>query len=172
MKNKTLLLSALAVFGGAFLFLAASCKKGGGPVAAPIGVIGTVGDSNFVSTSAQSYYDTSLNIFLVAGVSFRSYDSSYLSIQFPPPIRVNVPVSSDSENVLIGYSNSIQRISYLGGAKPYNGHAVYTVTSWDSVNRKLQGTFSGTIYGVSTGSMSDSLVVTRGAFNVVYGGQH
>jgi hypothetical protein len=170
MKNKTLLLSALVIFGGAFLFLATSCKKGGGPVAAPIGVIGTVGDSNFVSTSAQSYYDTSLNLFLVAGVSFRPYDSSTLSIQFPPPIRVNVAVSSDSEAVLMGYFN--HGITYIGGAKPYEGHAVYTVTSWDSVNRKLQGTFSGTIYGVSTGSMSDSLVVTKGAFNVTYGGQH
>jgi hypothetical protein len=171
MKNKTLLLSALAVFGG-ILFLASSCKKGGGPVAAPIGVIGTVGDSNFVSTSAQSYYDTSLNLFLVAGVSFRSYDSSNLSIQFPPPIRVNVPISSDSVDVLMGYSNTIQRITYIGGATPYKGHVIYEVTSWDSVNRKLQGTFSGTVYSVSQGSIGDSLVVTKGAFNVTYGGQH
>jgi hypothetical protein len=169
MKNKTLLLSALVVFVG-ILFLASSCKKGGGPVAAPIGVIGTVGDSNFVSTGTQSYYDTSLNILLVAGVSSRSYDSSTLSIQFPPPIRVNVPVSSDSEAVLMGYFN--RGISYIGGAKPYRGHAVYTVTSWDSVNRKLQGTFSGTMYSNSQGHIGDSLVVTKGAFNVTYGGQH
>ena len=169
MKNKTLLLSVSVAFGG-MLFFAGSCKKGGGPVAAPIGVIGTVGDSNFVSTSAQSDYDTSLNLFLVAGVSFRSYDSSTLSIQFPPPIRVNVSVSSDSEAVLMGYFN--HGISYIGGAKPYGGHAAYTVTSWDSVGRKLQGTFSGTMYSVSQGHLGDSLVVTKGAFNVTYGGQH
>lgn len=174
MKNKTLLLSALAVFGWTLLFTS-SCKKNGGPVTAPIGVIGRVGDSNFVSTSAESWYDSSKHIYVVCGNLYRSYnsstyDSSTLSLYFPAPIRVNVPISGDSVSAFLVNNNTYPGIMYIGGGKPYGGHMVYEVTSWDSVSGKMMGTFSGTILSVSWRNYGDSIVVTDGAFNVICGG--
>ena len=45
-------------------------------------------------------------------------------------------------------------------------HSLLTVNSWDSVNHKISGTFSGVLYNITGGS--DSLIVTNGTFTSTY----
>lgn len=168
MKLKTTSLLAFAVLAGTALLLATSCKKDSGtPSTAINGMFATVGDTAFASTMTEFSFDTTLNLYNLVGVAYKSYDSSVLELTVGGPLRLNVPVSSDTAVALTSYFSSSNHITYAAGNP--RGKTVYEITSWDSVNHKIGGTFSGTLFNAGGGaSPTDSLAITNGKFNFAY----
>jgi hypothetical protein len=162
MKFKTTLL-ALSSF-AFFSLVVISCKKSNsssssGQVTATIG--STAWSSN-VPTSGL--YVTNASTFEIGGEYLKSGDTSALAISFLTPFILHGAISSDTAGVDVGYVNATTLAEYDGGGVA--GHSLLTISSWDSVNHKISGTFSGVLYNISGGS--DSLVVTNGSFTTAY----
>ena len=89
-----------------------------------------------------------------------------LEILVPSPVTVNKPFLTDTTSASIYY--------YPNGpvnGKDYNasygwGHGTMTVTSVDTVNHKIAGTFSGTLHNFL--DINDSVVLINGKFNTAY----
>ena len=80
-------------------------------------------------------------------------------------MKVNTPFSTDTTQSYIGYYDD--RFTFSWGAGYNNGTAIIKITSLDTVNHKIAGTVTGTMYDQLAGT-SDSLVVTNGQFNGSY----
>ncbi|HEV3325561.1 MAG TPA: hypothetical protein VG052_08140 [Puia sp.] len=155
---------ALIAVSAAFLLTVASCKKsnsssGGSQLSATIS--GSAWSSN---TPVQGLYVTAGSIFELVGGYYKSGDTTALAIQFSRPFVLHTAFASDTAGLDIGYINAKTLTQYDGG--PQAGHSVLTVNSWDSVNHKISGTFSGVLYNTSGGT--DSLIVTNGSFSTSY----
>jgi hypothetical protein len=162
MKCKTTLL-ALSSF-AFFSLVIISCKKSNsssssGQVTATIG--GTAWSSNVPTVGV---YISNASTFEIGGEYIKSGDSTALAISFLAPFILNAPISSDTAGVDVGYVNATTQAEYDGGSVA--GHSLLTINSWDSVNHKISGTFSGVLYNITGGS--DSVVVTNGTFTSVY----
>jgi hypothetical protein len=148
----------------AFLLTVTSCKKsssssGSSQLTATIS--GTAWASNI---PVQGIYSTAGSAFELVGGYYKSGDTTALALQFSTPFVLHTAISSDTAGVDVGYINASTLAQYDGGA--IAGHSILTVSSWDSVNHKISGTFSGVLYNTSGGS--DSLIVTNGAFSTSY----
>ena len=157
----------LVVVSSAFLLAATSCKKSNnnssnGSMSASVN--GTAWATNFPATGL---YSTAGGEFEIAGIQYKSGDSTGFVLLFTTPITLNRAISSDTANLDVGYVDVHSQLQYDGGA--IAGHSILTVTSYDSTGHKIAGTFSGVLYNVSGGS--DSLTITNGTFNSTYTAQ-
>jgi hypothetical protein len=156
-----LTLSAIAAFS---LLLTTSCKKsnsssGGG------GLTATVSGTAWATTvPTQAIYSKSVGEFQIVGGQYKSGDSTGISVAFGTPFPLHTAFSSDTAFVDVEYVNVKTLAQYDGGL--LSGHSIITVSSWDSVNHKIVGTYSGVLY--NTGNPADSLVVTNGTFSTAY----
>lgn len=162
MKFRTTLL-AFSSF-AFFSLVISSCKKSNssssnGQFTATIG--STAWSSNEPVTGL---YVSNITTFELGGEYLKSGDSTAFAISFAAPFIMHTPISSDTAAVDVGYINATTQAEYDGGGVA--GHSILTVSSWDSVNHKISGTFSGVLYNITGGS--DSLVVTNGAFSSSY----
>ncbi|HLI92508.1 MAG TPA: hypothetical protein VKU83_02815 [Puia sp.] len=158
---------AFLVLSSAVVFAAASCKKSGtGNSGATLSasVSGTAWTPNYPTAA---YYATSGSQFNIVGLYYKNGDSTAFVLDFFSPVNVNQAINSDTSNIDVQYvvakpgSTQVYDGSYMSG-----GHAILTVTSYDSTGHKIAGTFSGVLYNVSGGT--DSVLVTNGAFNTSY----
>ena len=119
--------------------------------------------------SAKSYvvsgYITSYGQIIVQGDSITNKDTTEIQVAIPYPPAVNVPINTDS---IIFSALSYSRGGLVYGAYQGNSysHGVITLTSADTVNHKVVGTFSGVLY--NTILSTDSVVFTNGSFNSSY----
>jgi hypothetical protein len=162
MKCKTTLLT-LSSF-ALFSLVVISCKKSNsssvsGQITATIN--GTAWSTN-VSTSG--IYASISDQFEIIGGSYKSGDTTGVSVSFYDPFPLNTPISSDTSGIDIEYVNQATLAEYDGGI--IAGHSLLTITSSDTVNLKISGTFSGVLYNITGGS--DSVVVTNGTFTSSY----
>lgn len=163
MNCKTTLL-ALSSF-GFFSLVMISCKKSNnssstsGQVTASIG--GTAWSSNVPTVGL---YVSNASTFEIGGEYLKSGDTSAVAISFLTPFILNGPISSDTAGVDVEYVNAATQVEYDGGSVA--GHSLLTINSYDTVNHKISGTFSGVLYNITGGS--DSLIVTNGTFTSAY----
>lgn len=157
------LLTFSALIAAAF-FMTTSCKKSnsstsGGSLSATIS-----GSAWTTTVPTQTTYDHVSGVFDIGGGSIKSGDTTTLGVIIGTPFPLHTVINSDTGNIDIVYANFHTLAGYDGGQQA--GHSLVTVSSWDSVNHKIAGTFTGVLYNISGGT--DSLVVTNGAFNTSY----
>lgn len=156
---------ALFVVGAAFLSaVAVSCNKSNNSTVSgqmSFSINGTAWTSNI---PVQAIYSQSGNVFEVLAGYYKTGDTTALALQFTTPFVLHTAFSSDTTSLDVGYVNSTPLTQYDGGQ--ITGHSALTISSWDSVNHKISGTFSGVLYNISGGT--DSLVITNGSFSTGY----
>jgi hypothetical protein len=171
MKSQNKSFFALFVVSSAFLLtVTVSCKKSNSSGSSSTQMTATVNGSAWASNvPVQALYAQSFGVgaFEVIGGYYKGKDTTAFAIQFNTPFVLHTAISSDTAVLDIGYVNSTTLTEYDGGSTA--GHSILTVSSWDSVNHKISGTFSGVLYNVTGGS--DSLVVTNGSFSTGYTAQ-
>jgi hypothetical protein len=124
---------------------------------------------NGAAYSAKSYvvagYLTTYGQLIVQGDSIVGSDTSEIQVAMPYIPAVNVTVYTDSTQ----YAG----VTYKVPGKEYDAyyglgfsHGALTLSSADTVNHKIAGSFSGVLYNVV--NSNDSVVITNGAFNSSY----
>jgi hypothetical protein len=161
MKLNRSILCALTAM--AFITLTPACSKSSNSNTSGGTLSATIGSSVFTAGGAAGFYSQSLGLMGVVGYTIQSKDTTTMEVEFPYPPVVNHPVSSDSIAEL--------GISYTAAGKEYDGYlgsgrCIITLTTADTINHKLTGTFSGVAYNAS--NRADSLVITNGKFSSSY----
>ena len=151
----------LYALGLSFLLLTAGCSKSsnqptGGTLSA------TAGGKTFNAAQVGGVYSKSLNFMAVLGQTFQSNDSTGFQIQFAYVPPVGVTFSSDSTATGLTYFTTGKRYDAFVG----QGRVIVNLSVADTVNHKLAGTFSGTVYNDANGN--DSVIVTNGKFSSTY----
>ena len=162
MKFQSNRVFSILVIGSVILFAAGSCKKsssGGGSAGVSATVSGTAWGSSLPVTGI---FFASGSVFEIGAIQFKGGDSTIVALGFNGPVTLNKPFSSDSTTLDIAYQDIKSQVQYDGVSG--SGRSILTITSYDSVNHKIAGTFTGVLYNDFGGG--DSLVVTNGHFNV------
>ena len=165
MKCKTTLL-ALSSF-AFFSLVMISCKKSNSSSNGGTSMTATVNGTAWANTYPTiGLYAVSGSVgeFEFAGLSFKNGDSTELGISFSSPFPLGTAISSDTAYVEAIYEDAKSGAIYDGGL--LGGHAIVTVSSWDSTTHKLSGTFSGVLYNEF--NSNDSVTVTGASFSSGY----
>ena len=155
----------LIIILAAFSMAVGSCKKSSnnnsssGSMTASIN--STAWSANYGVGGSFTVADS---MFDVAGAQITSGDTSGFSMTFYTPITINKAYGSDTASIDIQYQDAKTGTLYDGGALA--GHSTLTITSYNTSNFTIGGTFSGVLYNVSTGK--DSLTVTGGTFSTTF----
>jgi hypothetical protein len=158
MQLKKLSLFALSAV-SAFLLISTGCKKSNNGNSAAVSA--TIAGTSFNPSFTGAVYFKSNQYFDLGGYSVTGKDTAFLDISINTPFTVNKVLDN----------NTLVTINYITGGKDYLtgyqvGTAALTVTSLDSVNHKIAGTFTGTLY--TYGGSNDSVIVSNGRFNTAY----
>ncbi|HEY4111811.1 hypothetical protein [Puia sp.] len=156
MQSKHLLFALSAV---TLLAVFASCKKSNDNSSAAVSA--TIGGAAFnpVRTAAAHY--AANGYFDLGGLGVNGKDSVLLDITIGTPFTLN-KVLDNSGLVTMDYFTATKDYYSAYGI----GTATVTVTTLDSVNHKIAGTFSGTLY--NSVNDKDSISVINGKFNTAY----
>lgn len=164
--KKFAIFSFLAV--SALALIATGCSKSndGGPSGTTF--TATVGTSAFAAGSLpgeiQATYTASLQLFDVGGTSIKTGDTSAIAVAFPLETKTGVQISSDTANVSFIYTPNFGKTVYETGLG--YGHGVVTVTTQDTQNHKIAGTFTAVVYNMANNK--DSILITNGKFSSSY----
>jgi hypothetical protein len=167
MNGKRLSLAAVISLTMLTLWGIAGCSKNNSSSTASEGTM--TATVNGTAYTAKAYviagYLTSYGQIIVQGDSINNNDTTEIQVAMPYPPAVNVPISTDS--------TQFAAVTYVRGGVEYdafNGygysHGVITLSSADTVNHRVIGTFSGVVY--NTALSTDSVVLTNGTFNSTY----
>ena len=124
----------------------------------------SVGSSTFTPAATVGAYSQSIGIIDVVGYTFKSNDTTELTVSIPYGAPINHPFSSDS--TYAGLSYQIPGKEYDAYLSFVGTKALITLTASDTVNHTITGTFSGTLYNDL--SPTDSVIVTNGKFTSSY----
>ena len=141
--------------------LSVGCKKsssstGSGTFSA------TVSDTAFTPGDVAGIYVSADQAWSILAYQIKAGDTISFDINIYLPFTVNQPIAPNFSNIL--YQNAMGEPYY--NAIGHTPNLAITVTSVDSVNHNIAGTFSGSLYD-ENGS-GDSVVVTKGKFNTSY----
>ena len=167
MNGKRLSLAAVFFLSMLTLWGLESCSKNNSSSTSSEGTL--TATVNGAAYAAKSYvisaYLTSYGQIIVQGDSIRSNDTTEIQLAIPYIPVVNRPVYTDS--------TQFAGVTYLSPGKEYDAyyglgqsHAMITLSSADTVNHRVGGTFSGVLYNIV--NSSDSVVITNGAFTSSY----
>lgn len=152
------------------LLTASSCKKSNNNSSSS-GMSATVAGTAFNPIVTQGGFSQSANEWFVGGYSVKSNDTSILEVgifEFFPNQNLQFVVgksfTTDTTSAYVDYFTNGFTNGKDYDASNGNGFATFTVTSLDTTNHKIAGTFSGILYA----SANDSIVVTNGNFNTSY----
>jgi len=145
-----------------------SCSKNSGTGSNQTGstITATV---NGRAYSAKTYviagYLTTYDQLFIRGDSIQGSDTTEIEVDMPYIPAVNTPVYTDS--------TQFAALTYLTPGKAYDAyfglglsHGIITLSSADTVNHKITGSFSGVLYNIV--NSNDSVVITNGTFNSSY----
>jgi hypothetical protein len=167
MRLKNLSVFALSAT-AALVLVSTGCKKSNDS-ASGFSLSATIGASAWAATATPGQYagvyERDNLLFDVAGMRRTSQDTSTLYLILPLVAKPGMTVSSDTSVLTITYSPNFARSIYMA-QYGFGGHALVTMTTQDTVNHKIAGTFSGTVYNLA--NASDSLVITNGKFSTTY----
>jgi hypothetical protein len=154
----------LVAIPAAILLATASCSKSNNS-SSNGSMTASVNNTAWAANSGVAgSYTVAASTFAIGGAQIKSGDTTGFSMTFYPPITVNKAFSSDTASIDIQYTDARTSALYDGGALA--GHSVLTITSYDSNNFKIAGTFSGVFYNVTSGT--DSVTVTGGTFSTSF----
>ena len=165
MNLKKFTLIALPAFISLSL-LTTSCKKSndGGSNS----MSATFGTKNVSSSSSLTLgvLGTGFPYMAITGTTVSSTDSIVMVLTVDWPVVLNKKVSSDTDFYanFTYYDKAGANLSMYDAGQTV-GSLLYTVTSVDTVNHKIGGSFSGVMYNLYG---SDSVVVNNGKFNTAY----
>ena len=148
-----------------FLLTAGSCKKSNTGSSGQFSA--TINGSNWVGNIPETgELIATAGIFELGGIQYKNGDSTAIALTFSAHAHFGNPLnSSDSiDAVDIGYVDLKTKTAYDGGT--IAGHAVITVTNYDSTAGKIAGEFSGVLYNITGGS--DSLTISGGVFTTTF----
>jgi hypothetical protein len=151
-------------------FLTTACKKSSYPTPPPTAALSaTIADTSWTAYYNTAIYYQSRGFIEVNGVSAGTKgDSTYLQLVFSAPSQLNKIISTDS-TFSVEYYDMLSQYDWGAGTNSGDGVSYLKVTSYDSVNHKVAGTFTGSLSSGLTGaSYTDTVKVTNGEFNVTY----
>ncbi|HUB60763.1 MAG TPA: hypothetical protein VL978_08675 [Puia sp.] len=156
--------TVLAVISFVFLLAATSCKKSNNSSSGS-GISATIGSKSWsaAASATTGIYVSSEYQFQIGAAQIVSGDTTAVILYFGTPFTVGRPMNSDTTFVDINYIDSKTLDLYDGGNEA--GWSILTVTSYDSTNRTVGGTFNGVLYNLNG---SDSLVISNGKFSTGY----
>jgi hypothetical protein len=128
----------------------------------------TVGSTSYAPSLTEAVYSpVTYSTFAVIGLQ-PAKDSTFLRVELPlTGFTIGTPFSSDTAvSSGLSWFDSERTYEYDAVFGNAASHSLMNITSWDSVNRKVAGTFSGVLYNIN--NASDSIVITNGAFNTSY----
>jgi hypothetical protein len=145
-----------------FLLLAAGCSKTNSSLSTNGTLSATAGGAAFNATQVGGVYSRSLGFMAVLGYSIHSNDTTGFQLQFAYVPPVGITFSSDSTPTGLTYFIPGRRYdAFLG-----QGKVLVNLSVADTVNHKLAGSFSGTVYNDAI--LTDSVVITNGKFSSTY----
>ncbi|HLZ89160.1 MAG TPA: hypothetical protein VKQ52_18015 [Puia sp.] len=145
--------------------LLTNCSKNNSSTNSQGTLSATVGSSAFTANQTFGAYYSSLSTMTVIGLVPQGKDSTILQLSLPYPLTVDTTRSSDNTSFGLSYYTRSGSKSYDAFAG--NGHAIFNISLFDTVNHKLSGTFSGTLLNDLNPS-TDSVVITNGKFTTAY----
>jgi hypothetical protein len=131
-------------------------------------VTATLGSTSYAPTLTEAIYSpVTYSTFIVLGIQ-PGKDTNYLRIELPlTGFTIGTPFSSDTATASgVTWFDSQRTFEYDAVFGNGASHSLINVTSWDSVGRKVAGTFSAVLYNIN--SAGDSIVLTNGTFNTSY----
>jgi hypothetical protein len=167
-RNRAFLI--FPVLAATTFFLTTACKKSSYPTTPPDAALSaTIADTSWTVYYNTAIYYQSRGFFEVNGVSAGTKaDSSYLQLVFSAPIQLNKTISTDS-TFSVEYYDLLGNFDWGAGTNSGDGVSYLKVTSYDSVNHKIAGTFTGSLSsGMSGASYTDTVKLTNGEFNLTY----
>ncbi len=120
----------------------------------------TVGSTSFKPQNVTGAYDVTQRMIEVLGYAITAGDTTQLTILVPDTVALNTPFPFTSGSSLSWYDS---KTDFYSGDE-INGHGSVTIHTLDTLTQTISGTFNGTLEGTT----GDTIVVTNGAFNVVY----
>lgn len=150
----------------ALSLLVTSCSKSNNNSSSGT-ITATVGTGSFSpNTFNQAVYYKDSAYFDIGGVQYVNKDSSAIDLAFSTPFVVNQKMNTaNNDQIYLEYDDGgVFGKVYV--AQPGYGSGFLTVTTYDSTNHKIAGTFSGALYNVA--NSNDSVVITNGKFNSSY----
>jgi hypothetical protein len=123
----------------------------------------TTGSTSFTAGSTVGFYSQGLGLIGVLGYTVKSSDTTLIQLEMAYIPPVNMSFSSDTVSEL--------GLSYQVSGKEYDayqgqGRVILSMTTADTVNHQIAGTFSGVVYNeVNSG---DSLIISNGKFSSSY----
>jgi hypothetical protein len=128
----------------------------------------TVGGVNYAPPLTEAVYSpTTYSTFAVLGLQ-PGKDTTYLRVELPlTGFTIGTAFSSDTATASgLTWFDSQRTFEYDALFGNGASHSLINITSWDSTTLKVAGTFSGVLYNIN--NLSDSIVITNGAFNTSY----
>jgi hypothetical protein len=123
-----------------------------------------MGSTAYSSSTANTFawYSTDSPIYQFGSFAVNVGNTTGLEFHIFTPYTVGTTIT-DQRMVNMDY--------FVSSTKDYSagwglGHVAMTVTSQDTLNHKIAGTFTAVLYNTVT--QNDSLVVTNGKFNTAY----
>lgn len=150
------------VYPSVFLILfSTACSKNSNSSTAPVSA--TFSGKTFAAANSQGFYSHSQHIFLMAGYTINGGDTTAIEFQLSSNVTLGTPVSF-TDGQTVEYYDTKNNFDYSGDQT--TGHGTVTINTWDSVNYKVTGTFTGVLQ--SNFAAGDTLVVTNGQFDFKY----
>ena len=130
-------------------------------------ITATVGGVNYAPPLTEAVYSSVYSTFAVLGLQ-PGKDTTYLRIGLPlSGFTIGTPFSLDTARTSgLSWYDSQRTYEYDAIFGQGASHSLINITSWDSTQLKISGTFSGVLYNIN--NLSDSIVITNGAFNTSY----
>jgi hypothetical protein len=127
----------------------------------------TVGGAKYAPPLTEAVYSSFYSTFAVFGLQ-PGKDTTYLRIGLPlTGFTIGTPFSLDTARTSgVSWYDSQRTYEYDAIFGQGASHSLITITSWDSTTLKVAGTFSGVLYNIN--NLSDSIVITNGAFSTSY----
>src|ERR1700744_5808407 len=167
MNRKPTFLWALSILAASAVLLMTGCKKSNNNTGNDVEMSAVIGPTNFQSTINSGGQSQSTGAFQLRGYAIKAGDTTGIQLTFQTPFQLNVPlnsINSTTTSVDIEYLDTKTGVIYDGGY--LYGRSTLTVTSWDSNNDRIAGTFTAVVVNSFTGN--DSLTIANGQFNFPY----
>jgi hypothetical protein len=128
----------------------------------------TVGGVNYAPGLTEAVYSpVTYSTFAVLGIQ-TGKDSTFLRVELPlTGFTVGTAFSSDTATTSgLTWFDSQRTYEYDALFGNAASHSLINITSWDSAQLKVAGTFSGVLYNIN--NASDSIVISNGTFSTSY----
>ena len=162
MYLKKLIVPSLCAF--ALFAISVGCKKSNNSTSSTSAISASMGSTAFSTTTANTtaWFSTDSAAYLIGGFAVNSGDTTGLAMTIFTPFTLDSTITNKYA-VNIDYYVSSTKDYFAGNGI---GQIALAVTTQDTVNHKIAGTFTATLY--NSLNQNDSVVVTNGKFNTSY----